>query len=650
MKRLFAVILCLTLLLGSVTVLAENAALNSVSGQRANVSDTEAPNVIKATIVENGKTLKPGDTVHIKVKVDDRSDIAVANVYVWGGTDGAGFHVDLKYDAVSDTYTGEYKLQETDLNGKYRITAITVADVHDNGTNCFSSEKFSGSFTLKGATKVRKSVTLKGTVKIKENGITIRDKEKAHVTIKFDEKYKDAHHVSLNFKESKRPEYETGIYSYDKKNSTTFEHVLSSGDFLVNDKYTLVSITLFDEEDREIGQMKVSGQYIIFKGGSDDHAAPVLSSVTLKEKGKTLTAGDTVHISVKITDKSGLLWTDGYLSEEGVTYTDADNDVSVYKSKGYLPFDLKYNKSTGKYEAAVKLPKHMGDAVYALTIHATDDYSNYVEKTFNNLTITYSTPDYVDKGMKKFVTECFKATTGKKPTKDEVNEYGLPLANGKKKAVNVIKIILKKSKLTGEAAAEALWKIMQGKTPTDAEKAKTAAALKSGTEKAIDSLNNSVFRQRCKEWGITAGNFGNKEASTKVSSVDVSGGHYTLNGSKATFAGVTDKNVKSLAIQDTVTANGKTYKVTKIDGAACKGLKNLAGVTIGKNVTSIGESAFKDCKKLKTVTINAAKLKTVGKDAFSGIQKKAAFKCPKKQKDAYKKLIKPNAPKNAKFE
>ena len=53
---------------------------------------------------------------------------------------------------------------------------------------------------------------------------------------------------------------------------------------------------------------------------------------------------------------------------------------------------------------------------------------------------------------------------------------------------------------------------------------------------------------------------------------------------------------------------------------------------------------------LKTVTINATKLKTVGKNAFKNIQKKATFKCPKKQKDAYKKLIKSNAPKNAKFE
>ena len=84
MKRLLAVILCLTLLLGSVTVLAESTTLKSVSGQRANVSDTEGPNVIRVTLTENGKTLKPGDTIHVKVKLEDRSDITDAYVFFGG--------------------------------------------------------------------------------------------------------------------------------------------------------------------------------------------------------------------------------------------------------------------------------------------------------------------------------------------------------------------------------------------------------------------------------------------------------------------------------------------------------------------------------------------------------------------------------------
>ena len=647
MKRLLAVILCLTLLLGSVTVLAENAALNSVSGQRANISDAEAPNVIKVTFTENGKTLKPGDKIHVKVKLDDRSGITNAFAFFSGMTAGDGFQVDLAYDAASDSYTGEYTLLKSNMSDQYFLSSVNASDIYNNCIMMSTNEKNMGSFTLKNGAK---DVTIKGSVKIKENGKSIKPNEEAHVTIKFDKPLPNADHIEMSFKLANGNGMGIGQYTYDKKSSTHFEGIITFSDTDRNDKYIMEYIMIYDADDAVIGSMKVTGQSITLTGASSDRQNPVISSVTLKEKGKKLTAGDTIHVSAKITDQSELAWASVSVISESAVYTDVVSKNHIGKFKPELSLDLQYNKSTGRYEGSLKLPKNLPDATYYLFIDAVDFCNNNTYKEYPSLCFTYTSPDYVDKGMKKFVTECFKATTGKKPTKDEVNEYGLPLATGKKKAVNVIKIILKKSKLTGEAAAEALWKIMQGKTPTDAEKAKTAAALKSGTEKAIDSLNNSVFRQRCKEWGITAGNFGNKEASTKVSSVDVSGGHYTLNGSKATFAGVTDKNVKSLAIQDTVTANGKTYKVTKIDGAACKGLKNLAGVTIGKNVTSIGESAFKDCKKLKTVTINAAKLKTVGKDAFSGIQKKAAFKCPKKQKDAYKKLIKPNAPKNAKFE
>lgn len=52
------------------------------------------------------------------------------------------------------------------------------------------------------------------------------------------------------------------------------------------------------------------------------------------------------------------------------------------------------------------------------------------------------------------------------------------------------------------------------------------------------------------------------------------------------------------------------------------------------------KNAFKGCKKLKKVTIKAAKLKSIGKNAFKGIYKKATFKVPKKQLKKYKKLIK----------
>ena len=154
------------------------------------------------------------------------------------------------------------------------------------------------------------------------------------------------------------------------------------------------------------------------------------------------------------------------------------------------------------------------------------------------------------------------------------------------------------------------------------------------------------------------------------------------------MTGVSKKRKTSISIAATVKKNGVTYKVTSIATNAFKGYSTLKKVTIGKNVTSIGKSAFYKCKKLKTVsmggnvttigdkafygctslkkitipgktkkigvqafakckqlsqvTIKSSLLteKNVGKQAFTGIHKKAVVKVPSEKKKVYKKWLK----------
>ena len=127
---------------------------------------------------------------------------------------------------------------------------------------------------------------------------------------------------------------------------------------------------------------------------------------------------------------------------------------------------------------------------------------------------------------------------------------------------------------------------------------------------------------------------------------------YKISGSNAIVTGPKDKNAKKLTIPKTISANGKTYKVTEIKANAFKGMKKLTTVTIGENVKTIGKNAFNGCAKLKTITIKTKKLtaSSVKSSAFKGIYKKATFKCPKGKAEAYKKiLLKKGAPKTCKF-
>ncbi len=180
-----------------------------------------------------------------------------------------------------------------------------------------------------------------------------------------------------------------------------------------------------------------------------------------------------------------------------------------------------------------------------------------------------------------------------------------------------------------------------------------------------------------------------KQEQVKTTSVTVDKLKYTVDtkAKTAVFTGPSKKTVTKLVVPATVKADGVTCKVVGIKAKACKGLANLASLSIGKYVTEIGNSAFDGCGKLKTVTGGAGvetigkyafrncaaltkftfaarvktigakafygcgKLKTlvfktakltsagVGANAFAGTYKKAAVACPKSKLTAYKKLL-----------
>lgn len=113
-----------------------------------------------------------------------------------------------------------------------------------------------------------------------------------------------------------------------------------------------------------------------------------------------------------------------------------------------------------------------------------------------------------------------------------------------------------------------------------------------------------------------------------------------LNSATVAFAGVKNSKTTKVIIPKTVTYEGKTFKVTAIAKNALKNKRKVNSITIGENITSIGNSAFYGCKNLKKITIKSTKLKTVEKKAFKGIHGKATIKVPKNKLKSYKKLLK----------
>lgn len=81
--------------------------------------------------------------------------------------------------------------------------------------------------------------------------------------------------------------------------------------------------------------------------------------------------------------------------------------------------------------------------------------------------------------------------------------------------------------------------------------------------------------------------------------------------------------------------------VQKIEDSAFMYCKKLSGVTFesGSKLQKIGEEAFSDCAKLKKITLTSKVIKSIGEDAFYGINKKAVIKVPGSKAEKYKKLL-----------
>ena len=117
-----------------------------------------------------------------------------------------------------------------------------------------------------------------------------------------------------------------------------------------------------------------------------------------------------------------------------------------------------------------------------------------------------------------------------------------------------------------------------------------------------------------------------------------SGMAYTVGANQTLTLTSGNKSAKTVTI-NTVTINGKEYKVTEIAANAFKNAK-MTKLTVGDNVTTINKNAFAGCKALKTVVIGQ-NVKSIKANAFSKCTKinTVTFKNAKKlpsMKNAFK--------------
>ena len=94
---------------------------------------------------------------------------------------------------------------------------------------------------------------------------------------------------------------------------------------------------------------------------------------------------------------------------------------------------------------------------------------------------------------------------------------------------------------------------------------------------------------------------------------------------------------ETVQIPDKIVYDNVKLKVTEISANACKNNKNISKVIVGANVKKIKKNAFLGCTQLKKLEIKSKKINSIGKNAFSGISKKAVISVPVSKEKKYQK-------------
>ncbi len=130
----------------------------------------------------------------------------------------------------------------------------------------------------------------------------------------------------------------------------------------------------------------------------------------------------------------------------------------------------------------------------------------------------------------------------------------------------------------------------------------------------------------------------------------VSGSAGKVKSGTVEYCAAINSEASSVKIPKNIKIAGATFKVTSIAAKAFKNNKKLKSITIQAEITRIGSEAFSGCSNLSKITVKSKSIKSVGKKAFKGIKAKAKFSVPKKVKKKYKKYFsKAGAPKNASY-
>lgn len=192
------------------------------------------------------------------------------------------------------------------------------------------------------------------------------------------------------------------------------------------------------------------------------------------------------------------------------------------------------------------------------------------------------------------------------------------------------------------------WSYPKAKRITLSEEAKMLVSV-DGDAKAYETgtLSLPLFTNTGKQrYCVTLSNGGTSDYSFTTGTladwiqITDKDGSQVVNGGTVSLITTSKKDLKQVVVPATLKIQGHKLKVTSIGKNAFRNCRKLKRITIGSNVRNIGSGAFRSCSKLKKIIFQTKQLRKLGKHAFQGISKKVSVKVPKGMSRKQTKIFK----------
>ena len=508
-KHVLALLLCLSLLFGLVSVQAEEA----MSG----VSDNMPPIISNINIVEKGQTLHVGDTIHITAQIKDRSDIRDVTAYIYCEQGNGDLNIAMKYNEATSLFEGERKLENGFNNGEYILGSIHVRDQYSNYRTKGGTEF--GTFTLEGFSAQPKSVL---PCEVPEKGKTLRPGDTIHISTELDGPVNNVYFGIGRQVDGGYPMWFNYPMNY---NATTKkfegEYTFSSSD--ANGKYGIVEIQ-YEIDNAYFSKQVDDTCYVMLTGASEDTTGPVIKSIAFEENGKTLGPEDKLHLKVELEDESEIDFM--YMSFEGPrTSFPVEDDTWDYEE--YRKYHENYGtgsnfwidmQETSPYvwEGECTLSLEVANSKYYLSgIDAYDKAGNATYEYYDTKEYWFEFygPDEEPSGVEEFVTRCYNIILGREPDASGMKTWLTELNSGRKAASEIIDRFVNSNEFKAKGynngdAVDILYKAMLGRNADVAGKENWVKKLENGQTLA-HVINGFCFSKEfkglCESYGINAG-------------------------------------------------------------------------------------------------------------------------------------------------